>query len=222
MKELSIEEKAQRYDEAIERAKSELNSPDKRLIEYIFPELKESEDVRIRNFISNELACLRASDEKGTVRYNELTEAIAWLEKQKHEEWSLYDEKILSEVFTSVEIDAYSEEKKKEIISWLQKYRPYMHEKRDEQKPAKWSEEDEQYFISILGDIGIADKNMNEETYQRKRKWLENKFKSFKERYTWKPSDEQITWLYRAADGASKDSRMKQILNELLSDLKKL
>lgn len=38
----------------------------------------------------------------------------------------------------------------------------------------------------------------------------------------WKPSDEQITWLYRAADNASKDSRMKQILNELLSDLKKL
>ena len=39
---------------------------------------------------------------------------------------------------------------------------------------------------------------------------------------TWKPSDEQITWLYRAADDASKDSRMKQVLNELLSDLKKL
>lgn len=38
----------------------------------------------------------------------------------------------------------------------------------------------------------------------------------------WKPSDEQITWLYRAVDDASKDSRMKQVLNELLSDLKKL
>ena len=38
----------------------------------------------------------------------------------------------------------------------------------------------------------------------------------------WKPSEEQITWLYQAADDASKDSRMKQVLNELLSDLKKL
>lgn len=46
--------------------------------------------------------------------------------------------------------------------------------------------------------------------------WL----KSFKPQ--WKPSDEQITWLYRAADDASKDSRMKQVLNNLLSDLKKL
>ncbi len=44
--------------------------------------------------------------------------------------------------------------------------------------------------------------------------------KSFKPQ--WKPSDEQITWLYRAADDASKDSRMKQVLNNLLSDLKKL
>lgn len=40
--------------------------------------------------------------------------------------------------------------------------------------------------------------------------------------HAWRPSDEQITWLYRAADDASKDSRMKQVLNELLSDLKKL
>lgn len=40
--------------------------------------------------------------------------------------------------------------------------------------------------------------------------------------HAWRPSDEQITWLYRAADDANKDSRMKQILNELLSDLKKL
>lgn len=39
---------------------------------------------------------------------------------------------------------------------------------------------------------------------------------------TWKPSDEQIIWLYRAADDASKDSRMKQVLNELLEQLKKL
>lgn len=50
--------------------------------EKYFPELRENEDVRMKNFISNELACLRALDEKGTVRYNELTEAMAWFEKQ--------------------------------------------------------------------------------------------------------------------------------------------
>ena len=46
--------------------------------------------------------------------------------------------------------------------------------------------------------------------------------RSIDDPHAWRPSDEQITWLYRAADDASKDSRMKQILNELLSDLKKL
>ena len=53
MKELSIEEKAKRYDEAIERAK-EINREHSRLgfkpsddVLCIFPELKESEDERI-------------------------------------------------------------------------------------------------------------------------------------------------------------------------------
>ena len=87
MKELSIEEKAKRYDEAIEKLHEIItmdNKPvnPKEIGEYLFPELKESDDEKIKNFISNELACLRATDEKGTVRYNELTEAIAWLEKQ--------------------------------------------------------------------------------------------------------------------------------------------
>ena len=88
MKELTIEQKAQRYDKALERAKEchidglSLNQPVKDVIEHIFPELKESDDERIRNFISNELACLRATEGKGSDRYEELTNAIAWLEKQ--------------------------------------------------------------------------------------------------------------------------------------------
>lgn len=40
------------------------------------------------NFIANELMCLRALESngggKGSDRYNELTEAIAWLEKQDY------------------------------------------------------------------------------------------------------------------------------------------
>lgn len=78
------------------------------------------------------------------------------------------------------------------------------------QKPA-WSEEDK-YKISRLTSYL---KRLGNDVYVE---WLE----SLKEKYSWKPSDEQITWLYRAADDASKDSRMKQVLNNLLSDLKKL
>lgn len=54
-------------------------------LETLIPELKESEeneDERFKNFISNELACLRATNGKGSDRYEELTKAINWLEKQ--------------------------------------------------------------------------------------------------------------------------------------------
>jgi hypothetical protein len=52
MKELSIEEKAKAYDNAIERAKNYYSTTDSvadtELIELIFPELKEGEDEKIR------------------------------------------------------------------------------------------------------------------------------------------------------------------------------
>ena len=84
---MTIEQKAKAYDGDNEfNYVSDKYSLQRKTVEHIFPELKKSEDERIRNFISNELACLRAADEKGTVRYNELTEAIAWLEKQGEQE----------------------------------------------------------------------------------------------------------------------------------------
>jgi hypothetical protein len=87
MKELTIEQKAKAYDEAIKIAMSKIkNNKDHILYEEdiidIFPELKESEDERIRKFISNELVCLRATYGKSSDRYEELTNAVAWLEKQ--------------------------------------------------------------------------------------------------------------------------------------------
>lgn len=81
---MTIEEKAKAYDEALGRAKAlyAKGAPDSLHLEEMFPVLKESEDEKIKNFICNELACLRATDEKGSDRYEELTNAIAWLEKQ--------------------------------------------------------------------------------------------------------------------------------------------
>ena len=52
-------------------------------------ELKESDDEKMRNFIINELVCLRATDEKGSDRYEEFTNAIAWLENRSKEEYAL-------------------------------------------------------------------------------------------------------------------------------------
>lgn len=81
MKKPSIEEKAKAYDEAIERAKhydGDAYIAPKRVIEEIFPELKESEDERIRkalveHFKWNVQRILNEFDNK---------DVLAWLEKQ--------------------------------------------------------------------------------------------------------------------------------------------
>ena len=81
-----MEDYKEKYEQALERAKViNPGTADYEVAVKIFPELKESEDERIKKFISHELACLRAADEKGSDRYKELTDAIAWLEKQKEQ-----------------------------------------------------------------------------------------------------------------------------------------
>ena len=150
MKELSIEEKAKRYDKAIERAKAYKGLRSE--MEIIFPELRESEDERIRNFISNELVCLRATDEKGTVRYNELTEAIAYLEKQGEKKPTGWSEKLIADVFEMVglakivreqENDALTEALQSAMIE-LAKYSVVP------QIRQEWSEEDKKRLDHII------------------------------------------------------------------------
>ena len=68
MKELSIEEKAEAYDDAIERAKRMFSEKE---LNYLFPELAESDDERIRkeilDYVNKATGCQRW---------------VAWLEKQ--------------------------------------------------------------------------------------------------------------------------------------------
>ena len=83
MKELSIEEKAQRYDEAFGRAKGlyAKGAPDSLYLEEMFPELKESEDEKIREAIIDTLN--RVDQRIIEINYGiKHKDAIAWLEKQ--------------------------------------------------------------------------------------------------------------------------------------------
>lgn len=82
MKELTIEQKAERYDVAIKIAKSKIkNDKDHVLYEddiiELFPELKESEDERI---MGNIIATIHLY--YGEPLEDEAKEMIAWLEKQ--------------------------------------------------------------------------------------------------------------------------------------------
>jgi len=86
MKELSIEEKAKAYDEALERAKKVFNcdatdrEPGTSISEYIFPALKESEDERIKNALIQALSI--NYDGCTSVNGIEVKDIVAWLKKQ--------------------------------------------------------------------------------------------------------------------------------------------
>lgn len=87
----SIEEKAKRYDEAIERAESIYNetaipsATTKGICTYIFPELKESEDDRMFKFIKNHLFNIKKTITENYELDAKLTKAICWLEKQREQ-----------------------------------------------------------------------------------------------------------------------------------------
>ena len=86
MKELSIEEKAKRYDEALEKARQLCAYPTTKPfisdLQDLFPELKESEDERIRKWL---IGYFRQYKEDGMERYAnglKVESILAWLEKQ--------------------------------------------------------------------------------------------------------------------------------------------
>ena len=99
MKELTIEEKAKRYDEALTKARNIVNSINVGLIgkdsfEAVFPELKESEDEKIRKEL------LQIAEESEDSFYmvmtpNKREKLIAWLEKQGEQKIDDDDKAIL-------------------------------------------------------------------------------------------------------------------------------
>ena len=78
---MTEKEKAEAYDEALERAKKFYG---KIIAEEIFPELKESKDKKIREAILNGLIDCRDAPDLGWSNFGgiHIDDCIAWLEKQ--------------------------------------------------------------------------------------------------------------------------------------------
>jgi hypothetical protein len=98
--ELSVEEKAKRYDEAIKVAKDSFNYPDHQgfiRADVVFPELKESEHEKIRKELIQYLKDYPTNLPSGQYCRDDF---FKWLEKQKEQEpttqpvWSEEDEKL--------------------------------------------------------------------------------------------------------------------------------
>ena len=94
MKELSIEEKAKAYDEAIERAKEYLGDcmlTRQEYIEKVFPELEENEDEKIRKAIIRLFELETECKLLPTSNSYTYGKAISWLEKQGEQKETLCD-----------------------------------------------------------------------------------------------------------------------------------
>ena len=95
---MTIEQKAKKYDEALESIK-ELYSKGSRVVvskeefETIFPELAESEDEKIRKVIRGWINTRPAFFFDNGISKEEM---LAWLEKQKMKIWNKDDEHMLN------------------------------------------------------------------------------------------------------------------------------
>jgi len=130
---MTIEEKAKAYDEAIERAKSKIkNDKDHVLYEddiiELFPELKESEDERVRKELLAVVGDLVLPNEQQS-RF------IAWLKKQGEQKlaWSEDDENhvidITQIIACAIKRNVVSQKTGEMEISWLKSLRPQNNEK---------------------------------------------------------------------------------------------
>lgn len=157
---MTIEEKAKAYDKALERAKEYYDVDEdntmqvhaRGVMEYLFPELKESEDEKIKKAIRYAISQSTHSD--GTL-INEISseEAFDWLEKQGEQKPVFIPKFKVGDVVT---FDGYRDKSTIAEIDFDNKWyniaedktRCILFSEQDnwklvEQTPADWSEEDE-------------------------------------------------------------------------------
>ena len=147
---MTTEEKAKAYDEALERARKLYEQGTiTESLGYVFPELKESEDERIRKAIISGMKSLQEKGKYTEFAHIPMNDVFAWLEKQGEQKPTI--EMITSEESLGIDSETYNkivdeciygEKKSQRMISAEAKEAMY-------DKPA-WSEKDEQHIDSLL------------------------------------------------------------------------
>ena len=229
-----------KYKEALERARALRNEAiEKEYVddyikdyETIFPELRESEDERIRKAIIEAIKDYWSDNEQA------MTDCLAYLEKQKEPkpvEWGEEDNRMIGRIrgiieryaFTQSAVDVNGELCEKEYVemdAWL---KSLLSGKRQ-----TWGKEDERIvkFIiealefyaspSRLDHFELFVKVEALETKEKALAWL----KSLRPQYHWRPSEEQISSLKQARDYYM-SGRVKYVgrhLSEIAEQLEKL
>ena len=158
-------------------------------------ELSEEDEDMIR-YIGNAITCKESAkylEEKGI----DMIKAHRWLESfkpQLKQEWSEEDETVLNNLIYALANDRIGNDRD-EYISYLKSIKERV-------RPQKqvWGEEDEYILLHTINDLKFLkdtisiDPNyaVNIIDIEREIDWL----KSLKDRYTWKPSDEQMKALH--------------------------
>jgi len=145
---MTIEEKAKAYDEALERAIEFQKSKDGLCVltaESIFPELRESEDERIRKWLSE---CVENLSDGNFIEVSR-QDVLCYLEKQKEQKPAQTDdEKEYIRTIKSI-ISDFIRDKKPKDVAYYQRIYNWLDRRHIEQKPLEWSEEDEKQIRQI-------------------------------------------------------------------------
>ena len=174
------------YKESFEAAKGlhdAGNALTKMQMEIIFPELAESEDERIRETL---IHIVKGACDKYGIKYrgDDITEEklLVYLEKQK-------EQKEQKPVPPLPPFDEMTPEDKMNHPLYLEGFDTGREVQKvfDEQKPAEWSEEDEDNLCRVIRVLEDNDSDWKE---------LSNWLKSL--RPSWKPSEEQMNALDKA------------------------
>lgn len=159
---MTTEEKAKAYDEALKRAKevcdmyrngvvdkSNFSMVD---IEYVFPQLAESEDERIIVLIRKLITNARDVQSNSSM-WRQYDDALAWLERQKEQkpvEWSEDDLMCLGYLadFVDKNGDKFYGDNKPSVVKWI---RSFINHSIPES--TEWSEEDRKILDNLIWDV---------------------------------------------------------------------
>lgn len=162
---MTQEEKAKAYDEALKRAKK-LNADNMmsdEAIEEIFPELRESEDERIRKDLIKYLESDRDCQPCQNVSFYD--RSIAWLEKQGEQKPNLSNS-VGSEQKPIPPFDELTPDEKMNHPLYLEGFDVG----RAVQKvfnEQKWSEEDESYLQTVINEMEANKKEARESEHKK-------------------------------------------------------
>ncbi|MBQ7911856.1 MAG: hypothetical protein IJ363_13865 [Clostridia bacterium] len=134
----------QKYNEALERAQKATRAGSDvamDIVQYIFPELRESEDERMLRTIIRGFENWKSN---GNLLFNltDVDDILAYLERQKEPKWGEEEERILKGIIGKIDHDQTYGVSKMEMLLFLKSLRP--------QPKPEWSEEDEKMIKSIL------------------------------------------------------------------------